>query len=173
MVGPSVVPDEYEHHVPHALTGEEIADLIETYAVCAQRAVKAGFSAIELHAAHGYIGQQFLSPVMNKCTDRYGGSLENRVRFLLETAAAVRDAIHDEVPVGLRLTGPEPQGGLTLDDVVEAARRTVDAGMTYIRISGGTYSGRLLGANRPYVAMAFLGSGGGEKDGEGAGHGCR
>jgi 2,4-dienoyl-CoA reductase-like NADH-dependent reductase (Old Yellow Enzyme family)/thioredoxin reductase len=159
VVGPSVVMDDYERHNPHALTVEEIADLIHTYALAAERTVKAGFDGIELHAAHGYIGEQFLSPMLNTRQDKYGGSLENRMRFLMETIQAVRGAIKDAVPVGLRLTGPQPEGGLTLSEIVEIARRSEAAGMAYISMSGGTYSGLLNGAHTPYVAPAFVAPG--------------
>lgn len=159
VVGPSVVMDDYERHNPHALTVEEIADLIQTYALCAERVVKAGFDGIELHAAHGYIGQQFLSPLLNRRTDHYGGSFDNRMRFLVETMRAVRGAIKDAIPVGLRLTGPEPEGGLTIPDIVEVARRAEAEGMAYISMSGGTYSGLFNGAHLPYVAPAFIAPG--------------
>jgi NADPH-dependent 2,4-dienoyl-CoA reductase/sulfur reductase-like enzyme len=121
--------------------------------------VKAGFDGIELHAAHGYIGQQFLSPLLNRRTDHYGGSFDNRMRFLVETMRAVRGAIKDAIPVGLRLTGPEPEGGLTIPDVVEVARRAEAEGMAYISMSGGTYSGLFNGAHLPYVAPAFIAPG--------------
>ena len=159
VVGPSVVMDDYERHNTHALSPEEIADLIQAYALCAERAVKAGFSGIELHAAHGYIGEQFLSPLLNRREDKYGGSLENRMRFLIETIQAVRTTIKDAVPVGLRLTGPEPEGGLTIPELVEVARRAEAAGMVYISMSGGTYSGLFNGSHLPYVAPAFIAPG--------------
>ena len=159
VVGPSLVVDDYEHHNTHALSTEEIADLIQAYALCAERAVKAGFSGIELHAAHGYIGEQFLSPLLNRRDDKYGGSLENRMRFLIETIQAVRMTIKDAVPVGLRLTGPEPEGGLTIPELVEVAHRSEAAGMAYISMSGGTYSGLFNGSHLPYVAPAFIAPG--------------
>jgi 2,4-dienoyl-CoA reductase-like NADH-dependent reductase (Old Yellow Enzyme family) len=157
VIGPSPTRDQYEHHNTHALSVEEIAGLVETYGLAARRAVQAGFDIIELHAAHGYIGHQFLSPLINVREDQYGGSLENRLRFLMETITAVRAAVDDKVPVGLRLNGPDPvEGGLTLAEVVEVSRRVEAAGMAYVSLSGGTYSGLLRGAHLPYVAPAFI-----------------
>jgi len=156
-VAPSAVADEYERHNPHPLTRAEIADLIEAYALGARRAAEAGYDAIELHAAHGYLAHQFLSPLFNRRTDDYGGSLENRMRFLLETLKAVRDAVAPDLPVGVRLTGPDDaEGGLTLDEVVAAARRLAAEGAAYLSISGGSYAGLRRGANLPYVAPAFV-----------------
>jgi 2,4-dienoyl-CoA reductase-like NADH-dependent reductase (Old Yellow Enzyme family) len=156
-VAPSPVADEYERVVPHTLTGDEIADLIETFACGARRARDAGFDVVELHAAHGYLGYQFLSPLTNRRTDAYGGSLENRLRFLLDTLRATRDAIGGALPIGVRINGPDPvPGGLTLEDLVEACRRIAAEGVAYISISGGTYSGLRRGAHLPYVAPALI-----------------
>jgi 2,4-dienoyl-CoA reductase-like NADH-dependent reductase (Old Yellow Enzyme family) len=158
-VAPSSVADEYEHHNPHALTGEEIADLVEAYALCARRAVAAGYDGVELHAAHGYLPHQFLSPLFNRRTDRYGGSLGNRMRFLLEILRAVRDAVGGLL-VGVRLTTPDhTEGGLTLDDIVVVSQRLEAEGAGYISLSGGSYAGLRGGANLPYVAPAFVAQG--------------
>jgi len=158
-VAPSSVADEYEHHNPHALTGEEIADLVEAYALCARRAVAAGYDGVELHAAHGYLPHQFLSPLFNRRTDRYGGGLENRMRFLLEICRAVQDAVGGLL-VGVRLTTPDhTEGGLTLDDIVAVSQRLEAEGAGYISLSGGSYAGLRGGANLPYVAPAFVAQG--------------
>ncbi len=158
-VAPSPIADEYEHHNPHALAGEEIADLVEAYALCAQRAVAAGYDGVELHAAHGYLPHQFLSPLFNRRVDGYGGGLENRMRFLLEIFRAVRDAV-DGLLVGIRLTTPDhAEGGLTLDDIVTVSRRLEAEGAGYVSLSGGSYAGLRGGANLPYVAPAFVAQG--------------
>ena len=154
-VSPSGVVDEYGHHRPHVLTGAEIADLIQAYGESGRRARDAGYDLIELHGAHGYLIQQFLSPLTNFRTDGWGGVFDNRARFLVEVIAAVRAAVDDAVPVGLRLTGPEVEGGLTIDDIVEAAARAEAAGIAYVSLSGGTYTGLWKGANRAYVASAM------------------
>jgi len=158
-VAPSPVADEYEHHNPHALTGEEIADLVEAYALCARRAVAAGYDGVELHAAHGYLPHQFLSPLFNRRTDGYGGGLEDRMRFLLEIFRAVREAV-GSLLVGVRLTTPDHvEGGLTLDDIVAVSQRLEAEGAGYISLSGGSYAGLRGGANLPYVAPAFVAQG--------------
>jgi 2,4-dienoyl-CoA reductase-like NADH-dependent reductase (Old Yellow Enzyme family) len=159
-VAPSAVADEYERHNPHPLTGDEIADLVEAYALCAGRAVKAGYDGIELHSAHGYLPHQFLSPLFNRRTDAYGGSLENRMRFLLEIFRAVRGAVGDGFLVGVRLTAPDGvEGGLSLDDVIGVSRRLEAEGAGYVSFSGGSYAGLRGGANLPYVAPAFVAQG--------------
>jgi len=158
-VAPSPVADEYEHHNPHALTGEEIADLVEAYALCARRAVIAGYDGIELHAAHGYLPHQFLSPLFNRRADGYGGGLENRMRFLLEIFRAVRDAVGGML-IGVRLTTPDHvEGGLTIDDIVAVSKRLEAEGAGYVSFSGGSYAGLRGGANLPYVAPAFVAQG--------------
>jgi 2,4-dienoyl-CoA reductase-like NADH-dependent reductase (Old Yellow Enzyme family) len=159
VVAPSSVADEYEHHNPHALTGEEIADLVEAYALCARRAVAAGYDGVELHAAHGYLPHQFLSPLFNRRTDGYGGGLESRMRFLLEIFRAVREAVGGLL-VGVRLTTPDHvQGGLTIDDIVAVSQRLEAEGAGYVSFSGGSYAGLRGGANLPYVAPAFVAQG--------------
>lgn len=156
-VAPSTVADEYERHNPHPLTGLEIADLIQAYALCARRAALAGYDGVELHAAHGYLAHQFLSPLFNRRADAYGGGLENRMRFLVEVMRAVRDAVGPGFVMGVRLTGPDlAEGGLTLDDIVLISRRIAAEGASYLSMSGGTYSGLRHGARLPYVAPAFV-----------------
>jgi 2,4-dienoyl-CoA reductase-like NADH-dependent reductase (Old Yellow Enzyme family) len=159
-VAPSAVADEYERHNPHPLTGEEIADLVQAYALCAGRAVKAGYDGIELHSAHGYLPHQFLSPLFNRRIDAYGGPLENRMRFLVEIFQAVRGAVGAGFLVGVRLTAPDGvEGGLSLDDVIGVSRRLEAEGAGYVSFSGGSYAGLRGGANLPYVAPAFVAQG--------------
>jgi len=156
-VAPSSVRDEYERHVPHPLTTTEIADLTLAHALCARRAVAAGFDGVELHAAHGYLGYQFLSPLFNRRTDQYGGNIENRMRYLVEIFRAVRDAVGEGFLLGVRLNGPDlTEGGLTMEDVITVSRRMAEEGSAYISLSGGSYAGLRGGANLPYVAPAFV-----------------
>ncbi len=157
IIAPSPVADAYERHNPHALTTGEIADLIRAYALCARRAVQAGYDGVELHAAHGYLPQQFLSAATNLRTDGYGGSFENRMRFLAEIYQAVRDAVGADYLIGIRLTAPEPvENGLTVDDLIATCRLLAALGIGYVGISGGSYAG-LRGPNDlPYVAPAFV-----------------
>jgi 2,4-dienoyl-CoA reductase-like NADH-dependent reductase (Old Yellow Enzyme family) len=108
IVGPSAVPfEEGLNPVPRALSGDEIKELVGDFARAAERAVRAGFDAIELHAAHGYLLHQFLSPVSNRRTDSYGGSFENRVRLLLEVCDAVRAVVPDGMPLLVRVSATD------------------------------------------------------------------
>ncbi|EEH63655.1 oxidoreductase, FAD/FMN-binding protein [Gleimia coleocanis DSM 15436] len=102
-VAPSAVPFP-EMVTPAEMTVADIADVMESFAAAAIRAVEAGFQVIELHAAHGYLLHSFLSPLTNKRTDEYGGSFENRSRFLVEVVSAVRDAIGPDFPLFVRLS---------------------------------------------------------------------
>jgi 2,4-dienoyl-CoA reductase-like NADH-dependent reductase (Old Yellow Enzyme family) len=159
VVAASPIADDFERHNPHALTATEIGDLTEAFGLCARRAVAAGYEVIELHSAHGYLPQQFLSPLLNHRSDAYGGDLSRRMAFLLGLVTRAREATGGEVPVGVRLTGPEPEGGLTLADIQQIARALEDAGAAYISLSGGTYAGLYRGAGLPYVAPAFVAPG--------------
>jgi 2,4-dienoyl-CoA reductase-like NADH-dependent reductase (Old Yellow Enzyme family) len=123
-LAPSVHPDHME--APRAMDARDIAESIEYHVRCARNAVAGGFDGIEIQSAHGYLLHQFLSPKFNHRTDQYGGSLENRMRFGVEVVTAVREAVGDQVAVGLRLVGDDEQThgpGLTADDCAEIAAR--------------------------------------------------
>lgn len=108
LVAPSAIPfEEGVNTVPKALTLEDIEVLIKDFAEAAKRAVKANFDAIEIHSAHGYLLHQFLSPVSNKRTDRYGGSFENRIRLLLEVSEAIRASIPETMPLLIRISATD------------------------------------------------------------------
>ncbi|KAJ5518810.1 Aldolase-type TIM barrel [Penicillium expansum] len=108
LVAPSAIPFEKGvNTVPKALTLEDIQVLIRDFAEAAKRAVKAKFDAIEIHSAHGYLLHQFLSPVSNKRTDRYGGSFENRTRLLLEVSEAIRASIPETMPLLIRISATD------------------------------------------------------------------
>ncbi len=160
VIAPSDVPDESRRHSPHLLTGLEIADLVTAFGHGARRIVRAGFDAVELHAAHGYLIQQFLSPLTNRRTDAYGGTLDNRMRFVSEIIEAVRQGIEDRVPIVVRITGTEEaEGGLTADAMGEVARRLQELGVALINVSGGNYTGLRHGVGLAYVAPAYAGEG--------------
>ena len=114
--------------MPQALTEEGIERIMQCFAAAARRAMEAGFDAVELHAAHGFLFSQFLSPLANLRTDRWGGSLENRARFLMETMARVKKETAGAIHAWCRL-GPVDgtPGGLTLDEGLEVARRAAAA----------------------------------------------
>ena len=123
---------------PRALTIAEIAQLVNEFADAARRAVAVGFDVIEIHAAHGYLLHQFYSPVSNDRTDDYGGSFENRTRFLMEVTAAVRDAIGDQVALFVRISATDwVDEGWNLIDSIELAGKLKAAGVDLIDVSSG------------------------------------
>ncbi len=132
---------------PRAITAEEIHDAIRRYAHVAAVAKETGFTGVQVHGAHGYLISQFLSPVTNRRTDEWGGSLENRARFLLETVRAVRKEVGAAYPIGVKLNSADFQkGGFTLDDCARVAGWLGQEGIDLLEISGGTYEQpRLLG----------------------------
>ena len=155
-ISASESPDEQAREVPHALDEEEIATLVQAFGHAARRVKEAGMDGVELHAAHVYLIHQFLSPFTNKRTDRYGGALENRMRFLLEIFDAVRRQVGPDYPLGIRFNGDDMvQGGLAATDVAEIARRIQDK-VVYISVSGGNATGLLDGPKLPYVAPWFV-----------------
>ena len=120
--GISDQPDAYSWTVPHVMTTDELRRVADEYVAVAQRLKRCGFGGVELHGAHGYLITQILSPWSNRRTDRYGGSLENRVRFVQEVAAAIRQSCGSDFVVGLKMPGDEGvAGGI---DPEEAARIT-------------------------------------------------
>jgi mycofactocin system FadH/OYE family oxidoreductase 2 len=125
--------------VPHEMDEEEIAELIEAYARCATYVRDGGFDGVELHASHGYLIQQFFSPLSNLRADRWGGSLDNRMRFAFEVIGAVRRAVGNDFVLGMRLCADEfVPGGLTTDDTQEIARHLVATGqLNYLSVSAG------------------------------------
>ena len=117
---------------------DDIARVREAFVNSAKRAVRIGFDAIELHYAHGYLAHSFLSPVSNHRTDQYGGSLENRMRFGLEIAKAVRAAVPKSIALGARITGSDwRDDGLSTDDAVTYSMALKAAGLDYIDVSSG------------------------------------
>lgn len=123
---------------PRALTVAEIRDIQKLFAEAALRAVKAGYDGVELHCAHGYLLNQFYSPMTNKRADDYGGSLENRLRFTLETLALVRETVGTETPIAVRLGGADYlPGGSSEEDAVEACRLLEASGADLLDLSGG------------------------------------
>jgi len=123
---------------PRALTVDEIHQLTHDYVVAAKRAVSVGFDVIEIHAAHGYLMHQFYSPLANTRTDEYGGSFENRVRFLLETVVAVRSAIPVSTPLFVRISATDwVDGGWNLVDSIELCTQLKALGVDLIDVSTG------------------------------------
>ncbi|WP_201746256.1 oxidoreductase [Veronia nyctiphanis] len=125
---------------PKAMTESEIQTAIQHYVDTAELSIEAGFTGVQIHAAHGYLISQFLSPVTNKRTDTWGGSLENRAKFLLETVRQVRKAVGKETPVSVKLNSADFQkGGFTLEESAQVAVWLAEQGIDLLEISGGTY----------------------------------
>lgn len=139
-VAPSAVTNAFIGEEPRALTLEEIQEIISSYGDAALRAKQAGFDAVEIHGAHGYLIDQFLNPYTNKRTDQYGGSLENRARFACEVIRDVRAKVGSGFPVILRMSAIEHvKDGIQLADAIEAAKMYVQAGLDALDISQGCY----------------------------------
>jgi len=118
---------------------QEIGEVVNAFGMAAGRAKKAGFDGVQLHAAHGYLLNQFLSPYFNKRTDNYGGSIENRARIVLEAFQAVRNEVGDEYPVFVKINSEDfVEGGLTVAEMLQVCAMLEKAGVDAIEMSGGT-----------------------------------
>jgi len=125
---------------PLPMTEADIEAVIAGFARCARVLKTAGFTGVQLHSAHGYLLSQFLSPRSNQRTDRWGGSLENRARVLLESVSAVRDAVGPQFPIGVKLNSADFQrGGFDFTESLQVAKWLQAAGVDLLEISGGTY----------------------------------
>ena len=143
-VAPSAVPFSpmlaTTFGTPRALREDEILDIIQRFATSAQVCEQAGFEGVQLHGAHGYLISQFLSPLTNKRQDQWGGSIENRMRFLLDVYMAVRKATSENFIISVKLNSADFQrGGISEEDVVTVFKAIDDAGIDLIEISGGSY----------------------------------
>jgi 2,4-dienoyl-CoA reductase-like NADH-dependent reductase (Old Yellow Enzyme family) len=137
-VAPSAVAFAENYPMPEELTTEGIGALQKAFATAAARAHAAGFRLIELHAAHGYLTHEFLSPLSNRRTDAYGGSFENRTRFLRECVAAVRKALPESCPLFVRISSTDwTEGGWDVEQSVELARQLKGLGVDAIDCSSG------------------------------------
>ena len=143
-VAPSAVPFSpalsMSFGTPRALREDEILDIIQRFAISAAICEKAGFEGVQLHGAHGYLISQFLSPLTNKRQDQWGGSAENRMRFLLEIYKAVRAATSEQFIISVKLNSADFQrGGISEEDVIATFEAIDAAGIDLIEISGGSY----------------------------------
>ncbi|RAG80646.1 2,4-dienoyl-CoA reductase, partial [Streptacidiphilus pinicola] len=143
--GPSAVGVDLGRHSgrfgrPVAMTAEQIRDTVDRFAVTAARAEEAGFDGVEIHAAHGYLLSQFLSPLVNKRTNAWGGSLENRARMLLDVVRAVRAAVSPSFAVAVKLNSADFQrGGFDTDDARQVIEWLAPLGVDLVELSGGSY----------------------------------
>ncbi len=136
--GPSAVPFLNGWHTPREMTKADIARARDGFVAAAKRAARLGFDVVEIHAAHGYLLHQFLSPLANRREDAHGGSLENRMRFALEVAEAVGDALPAHVVLGFRMTGTDwlPEG-ISVDEAVVLANALKGLGVAYVDVTSG------------------------------------
>lgn len=140
-VAPSAQAFNAEDRAPVALNKQDLERLKQAFVASAQRAERLGIQLIELHAAHGYLLHQFLSPLSNQRDDEYGGSLENRLRFPLEVFQAVRSALPDSVAVGVRLSATDwVEGGWDVEQSIVFSQQLEAAGCDYVHVSSGGLS---------------------------------
>jgi 2,4-dienoyl-CoA reductase-like NADH-dependent reductase (Old Yellow Enzyme family) len=143
-VAPSAIPLEEGlekgFNTPRALTEPDIEAIIGKFGASARLAKETGFHGVQIHGAHGYLVSQFLSPRHNQREDRWGGSLENRMRFVLGVYAAMRGAVGDDYPIGIKLNSADfMRGGFTEEDSMQVVQQLSAAGIDHIEVSGGTY----------------------------------
>lgn len=136
-IGPSNLPFG-DYAEPRAMTEAEIGDTIAAFAAAAKRSIQAGYRLIEVHAAHGYLLHQFLSPLANRRNDGWGGDFEGRIRIVLEATQAVRAAIPEEVPLSVRVSHTDwVDGGWTTEETVELSKRLKALGVDIVDVSSG------------------------------------
>lgn len=135
---------------PVELSVEKIRDLVARFAFAAHTCQMAGFSGVQIHGAHGYLVSQFLSPKHNQRKDQYGGSIENRMRFVMEIYQAMREAVGPKFPIGIKINSADFQkGGFTEEDAIKVVTALSESGIDLIEISGGTYEAPIMtGANQ-------------------------
>jgi 2,4-dienoyl-CoA reductase-like NADH-dependent reductase (Old Yellow Enzyme family) len=138
VVGPSPIPFDTGDPVPSALSAKDIEHCIDAWETAARRALAAGFKVIELHAAHGYLMHEFLSPISNQRTDDYGGNLENRMRLLLRVAGRLRETIPQELPFFVRISATDwTDGGWDIEQSIVLCRELKALGADLIDVSSG------------------------------------
>jgi 2,4-dienoyl-CoA reductase-like NADH-dependent reductase (Old Yellow Enzyme family) len=137
-VAPSAIPFSPRHAMPQALDQAGIDAIVRAFARAAHRALVAGFDLVEIHAAHGYLLHEFLSPLANHRTDAYGGSFENRIRLVRQVVDAVRSEWPEHLPLSIRISATDwAEGGWAIDDSVELARALRGQGVDIIDVSSG------------------------------------
>jgi len=156
-VSASAEPFRDDWHTPEALDEAGMQRVVDGFVQAAQRAQRAGFDVVELHAAHGYLLTQFLSPVSNHRTDEFGGSYENRARFPLRVAQALRDAWPRTKALGVRFNGSDwVEGGIALDEVTALGQALHDMGYDYLHLtSGGNVAQAQIPGGEPGYQLRF------------------
>ncbi len=155
-VAPSALPYDEKSGMPEELSKEEISDIVSAFTDSAVRSVDAGYRVLELHLAHGYLGCEFLSPLSNRRTDEYGGSLENRAKFSLDIIKSVRGAIPDSVPLFARISATEyVEGGWDIEQSIQLTKWMKDAGVDLVDCSSGGNSPAQQMTAEPNYQVSF------------------
>ena len=143
---------------PRALTTSEVEELVQKFVTSAKVAKEAGFSGVQIHAAHGYLISQFLSPHDNRRTDKYGGSLENRMRFLKEIYLGIREELGKDFTIGIKINSTDfKEDGLTEEDSLKTIIELANLGLDFVEISGGTYERpAMMGATSKSTNQVFF-----------------
>lgn len=143
---------------PRALTTSEVEELVQKFVTSAKITKEAGFSGVQIHAAHGYLISQFLSPHDNRRTDKYGGSLENRMRFLKEIYLGMREELGKDFTIGIKINSTDfKEDGLTEEDSLKTIIELADLGLDFVEISGGTYERpAMMGATSKSTNQVFF-----------------
>lgn len=143
---------------PRALTTSEVEELVQKFVTSAKVAKEAGFSGVQIHAAHGYLISQFLSPHDNRRTDKYGGSLENRMRFLKEIYLRMREELGKDFTIGIKINSTDfKEDGLTEEDSLKTIIELANLGLDFVEISGGTYERpAMMGATSKSTNQVFF-----------------
>ena len=137
-VAPSPIPFNDNDIIPTELTIDAIQQVIKSFTDAAQRSLEAGFDTIEIHAAHGYLLNEFISPLTNKRTDEYGGSFENRIKLVCQVTQAIRNVMPNEMPLLVRISAHEwAEGGHTIEDSIELVKHLKENGADLIDCSSG------------------------------------
>ena len=143
---------------PRALTTNEVEELVQKFVTSAKITKEAGFSGVQIHAAHGYLISQFLSPHNNRRTDKYGGSLENRMRFLKEIYLGMREELGKDFTIGIKINSTDfKEDGLTEEDSLKTIVELANLGLDFVEISGGTYERpAMMGATSKSTNQVFF-----------------
>ena len=143
---------------PRALTTSEVEELVQKFVTSAKVAKEAGFSGVQIHAAHGYLISQFLSPHDNRRTDKYSGSLENRMRFLKEIYLGMREELGKDFTIGIKINSTDfKEDGLTEEDSLKTIIELANLGLDFVEISGGTYERpAMMGATSKSTNQVFF-----------------
>ena len=143
---------------PRALTTNEVEELVQKFVTSAKITKEAGFSGVQIHAAHGYLISQFLSPHDNRRTDKYGGSLENRMRFLKEIYLGMREELRKDFTIGIKINSTDfKEDGFTEEDSLKTIIELANLGLDFVEISGGTYERpAMMGATSKSTNQVFF-----------------